>query len=75
MSDLSATQCGCQQNVGGDSCCTWIIILILLFTCCGNNGMDGCGCGNGIGSLFGGGDSGCDCMLPIIIILLFCCCN
>jgi hypothetical protein len=70
MGDLSATNCGCNNNSGlfGDnSCCTWIIILILLFACGG--------CGNGT-SLFGGNDCGngnsC-CTWIIILILLFTC--
>lgn len=43
-------------NMGGNSCC-WIIILILLFLFCGNGcgnscGNDNCGCG---------GNNGCGC--------------
>lgn len=35
---------GCGNN------CWWIIILILLFSCCGNGmGMSNCGCGNNCG--------------------------
>ena len=65
MSDLSATNCGCERNEkSGCGCnnnsCIWII-LILLF--CGNNswgmGRSGCGCG----------DNSC---LWIIILLIFC---
>lgn len=81
MSDLSATNCGCNNNrsndcgcggvFGGDSC-TWIIILLLLFSCggCGNgllSNSNGCGCGCGNDS------NGCGCL--ILILLLFCCGN
>ena len=31
----------CNSNCFGGNC-GWIIILLLLFSCCGNNG--GCGC-------------------------------
>lgn len=76
MSDLSATNCGCNNRpndcgcnnsiFGGDSC-TWIIILLLLFSCggCGNGFLsgNGCGCGND--------NNGCSCL--ILILLLFCC--
>ena len=46
MSDLTATNCGCGCNEmsNGNSCCSWIWILLLL-SCCG-------GCGNN-GSFFG----------------------
>ena len=59
MSDLSATNCGCNNSCsnnrsgfgfGGDSCC-WIIILLLC--CCGGFGSgfinDGCGCADTCG--------------------------
>lgn len=75
MSDLSATNCGCNNRsndcgcgnaFGGDSC-TWIIILLLLFSCggCGNGLLSGnsCGCGDN--------NNGCSCL--ILILLLFCC--
>jgi len=35
-------------NFGGNNCC-WIIILILLFCVCGNNGSDNA-CGNNCGN-------------------------
>ena len=44
-------------NFGGNGCC-WILILILLFGCCGNNGTayanNDCGCGNSC-------NNGCGC--------------
>ncbi len=69
MSDLAATNCGCDNgcdnnsglfNFGGGSC-NCIIWLILLSTICGGNG-----CGNGYN---GFGDNSC----LIILLLLFCC--
>lgn len=70
MSDLTATQCNSCDN-GGNGCgCWWIIILLLLFSNCGNNS---CGCGNN-GSLFNMGNNGDGCCCWwIIILLLFCC--
>ncbi len=41
----------------GNNSCIWIIILILLFTCCGCGNND-CGCGNNNGC---GGNNGCGC--------------
>ena len=58
MSDLAATNCGCE-NEGGCNSIIWLIILL----CC-------CGCGNnGIG---GGCDNGNNSCLWLIL-LLFCC--
>ena len=67
MSDLVATNCGCQQERTG--CGNNSIIWILLLLCfCGNNtggsglfnmGTGGCGCG----------DNNC---MWIILLLLFC---
>lgn len=72
MSDLSATNCGCNNarsgcGFGGDSC-VWIILLLLF---CGG----GCGC-NGSGLLSGNNcgcndNNGCSCIF-LILILLFC---
>ncbi len=63
MSDLSATNCGCDcerqgRSSWGNNSCIWIIILLL---CCGG--------GNGFGRGNGCGDDSC----LWIIILLFCC--
>ena len=41
---------------GGNICCGIIILFIVLWACCGNNGNGGCGCGNGCGN-----DCGCGC--------------
>lgn len=66
MSDLAATNCGCDCDnrvrggfFGGN--CIWIILLL----CC---------CGDGFGGGFGGDGcgNGCD---WIWIILLLCCCG
>ena len=61
MSDLAATNCGCGCGngcgnngfFGGNDCCSSIIWLFILFSCCGcgngnffgGNGGNGCGCG------------------------------
>ena len=59
MSDLTATNCGCNDGCG---CGNSIIWIILLLCCCGgNNGSafsnNGCGCG---GNNFGGGCGICN---------------
>lgn len=52
----------CNNNLFGGNCCTWIIILLILFCFCGNGfgGNSGCGndcgCGNNCGN-----DCGCGC--------------
>ena len=75
MSDLTATQCNSCDN-GGNGCgCWWIIILLLLFSGCGNNS-----CGNGsFFNMGNNGDNGCGCWWIIILLLLFsncgCGCN
>lgn len=65
MSDLAATNCGCNDNGCG---CNSIIWIILLLSCCGNNGsvFGGNGCGND-----GCGNNSC----IWIILLLLCCGN
>ena len=79
MSDLTATNCGCNNScgcgnnngiLGGGNSCIWIILLLF---CCGGNG-----CGNGNGIL--GGNNGCGnnnscCDWIIWIILLSCFCG
>lgn len=67
MSDLAATNCGCGNE--GNGCCSWIVILILLFTC------GGCGNGNGLFGSFGNngcGDNGCSSIIWILILLCAC---
>lgn len=70
MSELSATNCGCDNspttcgNGCGISSCLWI--LILLFCCgCGNSGN------NNYYGHSGDCGGGCDCIW-IILLLLFC---
>ena len=77
MSDLTATNCGCNNNscgcgydnrgglFGGNSC---IWILLLLF--CGGNG----GCGNGIlgGNSCGNGNDCCEWLIWILLISCLC---
>ena len=48
MSDLTATNCGCGCDNGNNGCCSTLIWLLLLTSCCGNgNGLfGGNGCGN-----------------------------
>lgn len=75
MSDLSATQCGCNNTREGNNGCCSLIWLIILFSICGNN--DGCGCGGGMG-LFNNNNDGCGCGCNSwiwILILLSCCGN
>lgn len=63
MSDLAATNCGCN-NDGGCGCNSIIWIIILLSLCNNNSGisLNNNGCGN---------NDGCGC-LWIILLLLFC---
>ena len=60
MSDLTATNCGCNNVTSNNGCGSWIWILILLCCCGGNNGCgcdNGCGCGGGFGNFLGGNGS------------------
>ena len=66
MSDLTATQCGCNRPEPSNGCGSFMWIIILLFLCNGNGGE--CGIGN-----LCGGENGCECI--IIILLLLCCCG
>lgn len=80
MSDLTATNCGCNdscgcagaQNNNGCNSCIWIILL--LFFCGGNNGCGNNGCGNNGCGILGGGNNGC-CDWIIWILLLSCFCG
>ena len=75
MSDLSATNCGCNGGSGreGNNGCSnliWLLILLSLF-----NNNDGCGSGRGGFGLFNNnGDNGC-CNLIIWLLLLSTCCG
>lgn len=69
MSDLTATNCGCNNGCNnGFGGCESIIWLIILLSCCGGNGWgnfgSGCGCGD---------NNGCNNILWILILL--CCCG
>lgn len=73
MSDLTATQCGCDHHNSGSSngCCGIFIWIILLSCLCGGNGNTFSGnFGNGCSS-----DDGNGCNLIIWIILLSCLCG
>lgn len=75
MSDLSATQCGCNNTREGNNGCCSLIWLIILFSICGNNN-DGCGCGCGNGmSLFNNNNDGCGCGSWIWLLILLSCCG
>lgn len=66
MSDLAATNCNTECGCNNDGGCSWIIWILILLSCCGNNngfGNFGCGCGNN--------DSSC----IIWILLILCCCG
>jgi hypothetical protein len=74
MSELSASQCGCnnpQQSSGNG--CSGLIWIILLLCICQNGDEGGCGL-----STFGGGggdnNNSC-CGLIILLLLLSCCCG
>ena len=83
MSDLTAANCGCNENCGcarNNNCGfgSWIWIILLLF-CCNGNGMGGCrencgcnndcGCGNG---MWGGNNNCCEWIIWILLISCFC---
>lgn len=79
VSDLAATNCGCNSGCGGNgnggcNSCNIIIWIILLSCLCGN------GNGTGLSNVFGcGGGDDCGCgggcnnsCIWLILILLFC---
>lgn len=77
MSDLAATNCGCNSCGNGGFSNSWLIILIFLFifggNCFGNIMGGGCGCNDDCGcnnSICGGNT-----WIWLIIILLFCNCG
>ncbi len=76
MSDLSATNCGCNNGyntASNNGCCSgnnwiWVILLVLLFSG-NNNGIslannNGCGCGSS--------NSSCDWLIWILLLSTFC---
>lgn len=77
MSDLSATQCGCNNTREGNNGCCSLIWLIILFSICGNNNDGGCGCGgnNGLSLFNNNNDGGCGCSSLIWLLLLLSCCG
>ena len=78
MSDLSAANCGCNNNnscgcVSNSSCgknsCSWLWIIILL-SCCGNgNGILG---GNSCGDNCGNNNNCCDIIIWLLLLSCFC---
>ena len=78
MSDLTATNCGCNDaqnaNFFGNNSCNliWLILLLSLF----NNGNDGCGCNGGGFGLFNNngrsGNNSCSWLIWILLISCFC---
>lgn len=90
MSDLTATNCGCndscgcaQNNNGWGGCNSWIWIILLLSCCNGGGffGNNGCGCNNNCGC---NNDCGCgnglfggnsSCSWLIWILLISCFCG
>lgn len=74
MSDLSATQCGCNNTREGNNGCCSLIWLIILLSICGNNN-DGCGCGGSGFGLFNNNDGGCGCNSIIWLLVLLSCCG
>lgn len=72
MSDLSATQCGCQERNNGGNNWIWIILIIFfLCNCCDNSCDNTCGCGF---NFLRGGDNNC-CEWIIILLILSSCCG
>ena len=75
MSDLSATNCGCNGNTReGNGGCSSLIWLLILLSICGNNN-DGCGSGrSGFGLFNNDSNNGC-CNLIIWLLILSSCCG
>ena len=76
MSDLTATNCGCNNSCGNINCgigifgnsCIWIILLRFCGGGCGNN--NGCGLlGNNNGC---GGNDCCEWLIWILLLSCFC---
>ncbi|MCH5260709.1 MAG: chorion class high-cysteine HCB protein 13 [Lachnospiraceae bacterium] len=75
MSDLTATNCGCNNNNGrglfGNNSWLWIILLL---SCFGNND-DGCGGGRSGFGLFNNDGNSCCNTIIWLLILTSCCGN
>lgn len=81
MSDLTATNCGCNNNCAcnSNSCggmmggnFIWIILLLSCCGGCGNgSGLLGGGCGNGCGNSCDN-NSSCDWLIWILLISCMC---
>ena len=75
MSDLTATNCGCNTNNGrglfGNNSWLWIILLL---SCFGNDD-DGCGGGRSGFGLFNNDGNSCCNTLIWLLILSSCCGN
>lgn len=75
MSDLSATNCGCNNNCSntlGNSCnLIWIILLLSCFGGCGNGTSilsgNSCGCGCGDNN-----NNSCEWLIWILLLSCFC---
>lgn len=65
MSDLAATNCNTGCGCNSDNGCSWIIWILILLSCCGNNNCFGGGCG------CNGGDFNC----IFLILIILCCCG
>ncbi len=65
MSDLSATNCGCNNGYNTSCSGNNLLWILLLFSCCGGNGngLLGSGCNN---------NSACDWIIPIFLISCLC---
>ena len=75
MSDLTATNCGCNNNsgrgiFGGNN--TWLWILLLIF--CVGNDDDGCGGGISGFGLFNNDGNGSSCCNTLVWLLILSSC-
>lgn len=75
MSDLSASQCGCNErpSCNHDNGCGGILWIIILLCLCNGNGGGGMGCGGcGGGCDHDCGNNGCEGIIFLILILSCC---